>query len=85
MVARTSVTHPLQIASVPAGNGMGRIGITVCPGKKQPGAMSGSWDRDLDIDVAAIADWGAAAVITLVENHEMKALGVEALGNEVVR
>ena len=39
-MTRTSLTHPLEIASVSPGKGMGEIGITFCPGKKQPSAKS---------------------------------------------
>lgn len=80
---RTSRTHPLQIATVSAGPGMGRIGITFCPGKKQPTAMTGGWDRDVCIDIDAIAAWGASAVVTLIEDHEISALKVDALGETV--
>ncbi|WGM30606.1 ADP-ribosylglycohydrolase family protein [Brevundimonas sp. NIBR11] len=79
-MTRTSLTHPLQIASVHPGPDLGRVGITFCPGKVQPSAATGGWNRDLELDVAAIADWGAAAVLTLVEAHELKALKVEGLG-----
>ncbi|WP_242653526.1 ADP-ribosylglycohydrolase family protein [Sphingomonas jatrophae] len=63
---------------------MGRIGITFCPGKKQPRAMTGAWDRDLGVDLDAVRAWGASAVVTLVEAHELEALGVNNLGQEVV-
>jgi len=62
----------------------GRIGITFCPGKKQLGAMTGAWDRDLCVDVAAIAEWGAVAVITLLEAHEIEQLRVGGLAGEVL-
>lgn len=80
---RTSTTHPLEIATVPTSCEMGRIGLTFCPGKKQPLAMTGAWDRDLSLDVEAISDWGAAAVVSLIEEHEIEALGVASLGEEV--
>lgn len=75
--------HPLQIATVSLIEGVGRIGITFCPGKHQLSAATGAWQRDLATDVAAIRDWGAAAVLTLVEPHELEALGVPALGEAV--
>ena len=75
--AKTSGSHPINIAAVRALNG--RIGITFCPGKKQRGAMSGDWDRDLDTDLMAIREWGADHLITLIEDHEITALAVEAL------
>lgn len=81
--ARTSVSHPLQIASIAAGPGLGRVGITFCPGKCQPHAATGAWARDLATDIAAIADWGAASVVTLVEDHELVALDVSLLGETV--
>jgi ADP-ribosyl-[dinitrogen reductase] hydrolase len=64
---------------------MGRVGITFCPGKKQASAMTGCWERDLDTDMAVVASWGAALVVTLVEDHELTSLDVEALGATVAR
>ena len=84
-MTRTSITHPLQIAVVHLGPGLGRIGITFCPGKQQPSSATGAWARDLAVDVRAITDWGAAAVLTLVEDHELKALNVTGLGAEIER
>jgi ADP-ribosyl-[dinitrogen reductase] hydrolase len=84
-MTRTSLTHPLQIAAVSPGSDLGRIGITFCPGKRQRVAATGTWSRDLGLDIAAIADWNAAAVVTLVESHELEALEVTALGAEVAR
>lgn len=83
MTARTSHTHPLQIAEVQLSPGHGRIGVTFCPGKKQVAAFTGSWDRDLACDCDAIARWGAAAVVTLVEDHELHSLQVQGLGDAV--
>jgi ADP-ribosyl-[dinitrogen reductase] hydrolase len=82
---KTSLTHPLDIAAIPAGSGFGRVGITFCPGKYDPYAMTGFWDRDLDLDLDAIRDWGAAAVVTLLEAKEFADLRVERLGEEVTR
>jgi ADP-ribosyl-[dinitrogen reductase] hydrolase len=47
--------------------------------------MSGAWDRDLAHDLDTIRDWGAAAVVTLLEPEELKLLKVERLGEEVLR
>jgi ADP-ribosyl-[dinitrogen reductase] hydrolase len=82
---RTSSTHPLQIGTVSAGSNLGRIGITFCPGKYDPQALTGYWDRDLSLDLDAIKDWGAAAVVTLVESKELNLLRVPHLGEEVAR
>ena len=77
---RTSITYPLQIAEVRASADYGRIGVTFLPGKKQPHAATGAWARDLDLDLDAIAAWNAAAVVTLVEEHELASLEVQGLG-----
>ncbi|WP_255453584.1 cyclin-dependent kinase inhibitor 3 family protein [Novosphingobium sp. Gsoil 351] len=80
---RTSHTHPLQIASVEVAPGFGRVGLTLCPGKHQVSGLTGPWQRDLAVDVAAIAAFGAAAVVTLIEDHEFEALRVQGLGAAV--
>lgn len=85
MAARTSLTHPLQIAEATAPGAKGAIGITFCPGKKQNNAMSGAWDRDLGLDLDAIKAWGAATVITLIEPHEIRALKVDHIASETAR
>ncbi len=74
---RTSLSDPLQIVEITVLDGV--VGITMCPGKQQPGAFSGHWDRDLDLDLAAIRAWGATDILTLVETSELAALSVEAL------
>lgn len=82
---RTLLTHPMKIAALSAGPTFGRVGITFCPGKYDPHAKSGYWDRDLSLDLDTIRDWGAAAVVTLVEQNELLLLRVERLGEEVLR
>ncbi len=76
---RTSVTDPLQIATLDLPNG-GAVGVTFCPGKQQPHALTGSWTRDLNLDLEVISSWGAVAVVTLMEQWELQALSVEQLG-----
>lgn len=83
--ARTSHTHPLQIAEVRASTAHGRIGITFCPGKHDRFAHTGAWERDLGIDLDAVAAWGAQLVLTLVEPAELIALKVPQLGHEIRR
>ena len=83
--ARTSLSHPLQIAAVQASPAHGRIGITFCPGKRDAMAATGAWARDLAIDLDAIAAWGARLVLTLVEPAELRMLAVPDLGHEIQR
>lgn len=75
----------MQIAVVRAGPEFGRIGITFCPGKYDRHALSGFWDRDLALDLDTVRDWGAAAIVTLLEPKELILLRVERLGEEVLR
>lgn len=83
MKPRTSHSHPLQIAFVDT-PGNGRIGMTFCPGKHDPLAMTGPWARNLQSDLAAITNWGATVLVTLMESHELERLGVSSLGDIAV-
>jgi ADP-ribosyl-[dinitrogen reductase] hydrolase len=77
---KTSVSDPLRIAEVSPVGAPGVIGLTLCPGKKDP---AGGWDRDLEIDVAVISDWRADVVVSLIETHEFEFLGVTDLPDVV--
>lgn len=76
-LARTSLTHPLRIDSLPVSNG--HLGLTFCPGKQGDSTFGAAWARDLNLDLDAIRDWGAAAVVTLIEDHEFDMLAVRGL------
>lgn len=78
----TSQSDPLQIASVEAPGG-GRIGVTFCPGKKDPNGLSAIWDRDLALDLAAVRDWGATAWVCLMERREFDDMHVPNLAEAV--
>lgn len=80
---RTSASDPLRIDEVPAGLSGGLIGITFCPGKCGHSLAGASWQRDLGTDLDVIARWRAAAVVTLIEDHEFDMLGVTQLGSQV--
>jgi protein-tyrosine phosphatase len=82
METRTSLTQPLEISVVEPTAG-GRIGITICPGRRGDSALGYRWERDLGVDLDAIAAWGPGDVVTLIEDHEAVRLGVEALGDGV--
>ncbi|WP_372356337.1 cyclin-dependent kinase inhibitor 3 family protein [Xanthomonas sp. NCPPB 3443] len=83
-VTRTSLSHPLQIATLPVGHCGGAIGVTFAPGKHQDIAMTGSWSRDLDIDLQAISSWGASHLISLIEPWEFEDLQISALPERAV-
>jgi protein-tyrosine phosphatase len=79
----TSERNPLRIDAVAPPGAPGLIGMTLLPGKKDPYAAFGAWDRDLAADLATIGDWGASTVVTLVERHEFDLLGVPDFGAQV--
>lgn len=73
-----SIVSPLRIDAVGV-NSCGLIGMTICPGKDENVGSrypSGQWKRDLDLDLQVILDWGAQALVTLIEDLEFKLLSV---------
>lgn len=58
------------IAEIQPFQGCGKIGVT-------------SWTRDLGMDLTEAARWNAAALVTLIEEHEMRAIEATDLGAEV--
>ena len=80
---RTSKTHPIKVDwfSYPAFSG--KIGITLCPGKRQPMSWSGGWNRDLETDILDITKMGTSTVISLIDEDEMNDLHVSKLGEVV--
>jgi protein-tyrosine phosphatase len=84
-MTKTSDTHPLIINSVQVPYVNGTIGMTFCPGKKGQGLYSGTWSRDLGKDLSAIIDWGANALVSLVEDHEFDLLKVSDFKDQVQR
>lgn len=79
----TSQNNPIRIAPVSPGDGYGRIGITLCPGKKDAYALLGPADRDLGLDLDEIQRWGATAVISLITDEEIDYLQVRGLREAV--
>ena len=80
---KTSASSPLRIAEVTPGDGHGRIGITLCPGKTDHQGQSGAWERNLDTDLNVIQGWGATAVVSLITNEEIDDLQVRDLAQAV--
>ena len=82
-MVQTSETDPIRVAALTPGDGHGRIGITLCPGKTDPAGLSGAWARDLGADLDAIERWGATAVVSLITDEEIDYLGVRNLAAAV--
>ena len=72
---KTSESHPLRIAEVNLGEHQ-KLGLSFCPGKTQPNAMSGPWMRDLQADLFRIRSKGYEVVVSLIEAHEFLELEV---------
>ena len=76
----TSLNRPLRVAHVAAGDALGTVGVTLCPGKWQRTSISGTWQRDLATDIDTLQHWGAAAVVTLMPQHELQAVQADGIG-----
>jgi ADP-ribosyl-[dinitrogen reductase] hydrolase len=79
---RNSRSSPLSIAEILFEESEGRLGLTICPGKKDRTSL---WDRDLGSDLLAIRSWNASTVVSLIEEHEFSLLSVETLGVDIQR
>lgn len=82
---RNSFTHPLYVTWLPVADDAGRLGMTLCPGKYQPVASTGSWERQLDVDIQALVDMGVNRLISLITEEDMEVLRVTELPDEVTR
>lgn len=78
---KTSLSHPLRVDEVscaPFADGV--LGLTFCPGKQASSLFGEPWERDLDLDLDRVRDWGAQVALTLIEAHEFELLKVPKLG-----
>lgn len=77
----TSEQSPIRVDFIPSEIlGLpGRVGLTLAPGKHQQGATT-NWERDLDQDLQRLVEhYGATLLVSLVEQGELKALGIPHL------
>lgn len=73
----TANPEPLCIDVLEVGGGL--VGMTFCPGMHDSYGYVTSRDRNLDADLQAILDWGAVAVVSLIEAEEFTDFGVGEL------
>lgn len=73
-------TSPLRISSPLSCR---EIGMSICPGKIDPYALSGPCSRDLKTDLDVIAGWGAEHIVSLIEKDELEYLHVPDLGDRI--
>lgn len=82
------MVHPndsiYPIFQIDCGETLGSIGISFCPGIKDPEPSVGARNRNLNQDIGVIASWGARAVLTLMENQELIKYGVSNIGEMVL-
>lgn len=77
---KTSESDPIRIAELYLDSTQ-KIGLSFCPGKYQPNAMSGPWKRNLGKDLKDIKKQGYDTVLTLIEPWEIEELEVEGFLN----
>jgi ADP-ribosylglycohydrolase/protein-tyrosine phosphatase len=65
--------------------GPGRIGLTKCPGTSIRGSGAARDRHDVTSDLQVIRQWGADAILTLVEEEELQRLQVPDLGDAIRR
>ncbi|WP_146287863.1 ADP-ribosylglycohydrolase family protein [Gemmobacter aquaticus] len=75
---RTSDSHPLMIDSFDLARG--KVGMTLCPGRRGPSSLGEEWRRDLAADVLRLKLWKTDIIVSLTETAEMERLGVDGMG-----
>jgi ADP-ribosyl-[dinitrogen reductase] hydrolase len=80
---RTSETDPLRMDVLQVGGNGGRVGMTICPGKKGSSLYGAPWRRDLATDLRQIKQWDPALVVSLMEVEEFDHLGVAHLAESM--
>jgi hypothetical protein len=94
-IAKTSESDPIRVDFLDHERYpiLRRLGLTFAPGKKQGGARSGLWDRDLELDARRLRDiYRTDLLVSLLEGHELTELEIPDLvvvmnrvGIEVIR
>lgn len=88
MQAKSSQSHPIRVDFIrheefPMLN---RLGMTLAPGKKQPDALTGRWDRDLRTDLERLLnEFGTGTLVSLLEDEELEELQITNLAEECER
>ena len=72
----------IDTVTIPGVNGM--IGITSCPGMKDEYSCLDTYNESLNDDLQTIRNWGAIALVTLLDVAELTALGVNELSRKAM-
>lgn len=79
-MSRAPIVAPLPIDSLAVPGSVARLGITRCPGTRCAPLAADARALDLEVDLARIAAWGTALLVTLMEKDELARHGVAHLG-----
>ena len=82
LLTEAALGLPLRIDPLQFSGG-GMLGMCHFPGRQGRDGRGRLWRRSVEADLDAIRQWGASAVVSLVEEHEFEALGVPDLGTRV--
>ena len=77
----TAKQLPFPIATIMIPGMDGIIGVTSCPGMKDETACLDLYEEKLMNDLQTIRNWGAVAVVTLLDDLEIRILGASDLPN----
>ncbi len=77
-MVKTSVTHPLRVDWLETGRARS-VGLTIAPGKQSVSLDSSVWKRDLAVDIDALVNQGATHLVCLLEDADLRKLGLTAL------
>ncbi|MBW2458596.1 MAG: dual specificity protein phosphatase family protein [Deltaproteobacteria bacterium] len=80
---KTSQTDPIRVdfVSPDVVPPPGRIGLTFAPGKQDPAARAGAWDRDLSADLQRLrSHFGTDMLVSLIEDGRFRTDEFELLG-----
>lgn len=80
---RISSARRIDAVVVPQGSGL--IGMTLCPGMSSANFFAPADLRGLEADIAGISQWGAVALVTLMELDELGSYGISNLPELAVR
>lgn len=80
-ISLTAKHLPLPIATVAIPGFDGLIGITSCPGLRDETGYLDLYEESVLRDLTTIRNWGAVAVVTLLDGLEMRIHGVSDLPN----
>jgi ADP-ribosyl-[dinitrogen reductase] hydrolase len=78
-VTTKHIPFPIATITIPGMDGL--IGITSCPGLRDLNCSLDLYEESLLQDMTTIRNWGAGAVVTLLDSLEMRINGVSDLPN----